>query len=85
VKECNLIKTCPFANCEPSFHQLNSIDHFIHDYCNGEKNNECIRIKLGSRNGGIHVPTNMMPNGLPLPGTNRRDWDEVALEYKKHI
>lgn len=85
MKECNKIKTCAFANCAPEFHKLNSIDHFIDDYCKGDKTNTCIRIKLEAHNGAINVPLNMMPNGSPLPGTNKRDWHQVALEFKKHI
>ncbi len=85
VKECTKFNSCSFPNCDKSYHLLTSIDHFIEDYCKGEKRDDCIRLKIENHNGKIHVPSNMMPNGLPLPGTHRRDWDEVALEFKKHI
>lgn len=85
MKECRNFKTCSFVNCDPSFHQLTSIDHYIEDYCHGEKVDNCIRLKIEDRLGSIHVPSNMMPNGLPLPGTHRRDWTEIALEFEKHI
>lgn len=85
MKTCTEFSNCAFANCDNSYKVLQSLDHYISDYCNGDKHDTCIRIQIESKHGNLHVPTNMMPNGLPLPGTHRRDWTEIALEYKKHI
>lgn len=85
MKECTKFKECSFINCDDSYKQLTSLDHYVTDYCHGEKLDTCIRIQIDAKHGELHVPTNMMPNGLPLPGTHRRDWTEIALEYKKHI
>ena len=52
---------------------------FVRAYCKGDKQDECIRKKVSKALGGPHkVPVNMMPTGMPLFGTTRKDWpDEV--------
>ncbi len=84
MKTCEKFNNCPFTHTDPQFKVLNSIDHYLEDYCH-DKNQECIVYQIDSKFGHDHVPSNMMPNGLPLPGTHKRDWPEVALEFKKHL
>lgn len=85
MKECVKFENCPFTHCDSQYKILDSIDHYVEDYCHGSKQNDCVVYQLDNKFGHDHVPSNMMPNGLPLPGTHRRDWCEVALEFKKHI
>jgi hypothetical protein len=85
MNTCIKFETCPFTHCDTQFKKLNSIDHYVEDYCNGEKHDHCVVFQIDTKFGHNQVPSNMMPNGLPLPGTHKRDWTEIALEYKKHI
>lgn len=83
--KCSKFESCSFTHCETNFKLLESIDHCVEDFCLTDDHGRCIRLQLEEKNGPLHVPTNMMPNGLPLPGTHRRDWTSIAIEYKKHI
>ena len=47
---------------------------FVAMYCTGTKKSECTRKKIAKALGGDKVPVNMMPNGMPLSGTNRNAW-----------
>lgn len=85
MKTCSKFETCAFTHASTEFKLLGTLDHYMSAYCHADDSSHCVRIQLEDKNGAIHVPSNMMPNGLPLPGTHRRDWTEVALEYKKHI
>ncbi len=59
-----------------------ALQGFANMYCRGWKQGECIRKKVSMELGGPDkVPQNMMPNGLPLPGTVSSEW----LEEVKRI
>ncbi len=84
MKNCSKEEKCTFAHCEKRYKMLSSMTLYKTKYCEGESN-ECIRFKLAEKFGNVQVPSNMMPNGLPLPGTHRRDWSEVALKYPRYL
>lgn len=85
MDKCTKFKDCAFTHSNNQYRKLQSIEHYIDDYCRSGKHGECVRFKIDVKHGTIHVPSNMMPNGLPLPGTHRRDWTDIALEHKKHL
>ena len=50
---------------------------FVRSYCSGDKQDMCVRKKVSKALGGPNkVPLNMMPTGLPLFGTTKKDWSE---------
>ena len=50
---------------------------FVRAYCRGDKQDQCVRKKVSKALGGPQkVPVNMMPTGLPLFGTDKKDWSE---------
>ena len=54
-------------------------------YCQGEKQNICKRKKVCVALGGDpkNVPTNMMPTGQPLAGTDSRGWSLEVMDALK--
>ncbi|MCH4889523.1 hypothetical protein EZV73_18220 [Acidaminobacter sp. JC074] len=84
MRKCTNEKECAFAHCDDRYKSLPSMALYETKYCKGQSN-ECIRLKLTEKFGSLRVPSNMMPNGLPLPGTHRRDWSEVALKYPRYL
>lgn len=85
MKHCKFENDCAFTHLESNYKKLDSIKVYEHDFCHGSQQADCIRVQIQTEFGKVHVPSNMMPNGLPLPGTHRRDWTEIALQYKKHL
>lgn len=85
MKHCKLENNCAFTHLETAYKKLDSIQVYEHDFCHGDKQTACVRLNIDSEFGKLHVPSNMMPNGLPLPGTHKRDWSEIALQFKKHL
>lgn len=81
---CPKEEQCAFMNCDEKYNILPAMAVHKTNYCES-KNELCIRYKLSDKYGEIKVPSNMMPNGLPLPGTHRRDWTTVALQYQRYI
>ena len=60
---------------------------FVQLYCQGDNQNKCIR-KIVSKALGDpkFVPSNMMPNVLPLVGTKDLDWAKDGREIiQQHI
>ncbi|WP_240838506.1 hypothetical protein [Acidaminobacter sp. JC074] len=41
MKTCEKFDNCPFTHADPQFKVLNSIDHYVEDFCHN-KNTECI-------------------------------------------
>lgn len=84
MHNCPREKDCAFTHCDERFKLLPSIENFEMAYCHGVED-DCIRYKLADKFGEVRVPSNMMPNGMPLPGTHRRDWTDTALHYKRYL
>lgn len=50
-------------------------------YCEGDNMEKCLRRKLAKKLGGPDkLPSNMMPNGLPLTGTDSNEWPQNVLD-----
>lgn len=50
---------------------------FVRSYWRGDKQDQCVRKKVSKALGVPQkVPVNMMPTGLPLFGTDKKDWSE---------
>ncbi|MEW5747982.1 MAG: hypothetical protein AB1793_04225 [Candidatus Thermoplasmatota archaeon] len=48
---------------------------FILMYCRGARQGRCLRKHVGKELGSSEmVPANMLPNGLPVTGTDDRLW-----------
>lgn len=50
-------------------------------YCLGDRQGRCLRKDAGRRLGAPEkVPANMLPNGLPVSGTDDSEWSEEAKD-----
>jgi hypothetical protein len=78
---CDRAEKCVFTNrVEADIVRSLALKGFATVYCRGDKQAECIRKKISKTLGGPEkVPENMMPNGLPLPGTSRKDWSSAVM------
>ncbi len=85
MSECQNLSGCSFVNCCKEYSKADSVQGFINLYCKGNKMTQCVRRKIAMQIGKEHVPKNMMPNGLPLPGTSREDWTEQAIHFRSYI
>lgn len=83
LPECPNLAGCSFVNCCSEMRKSTSANGFIKTFCKGEQMQECVRKKIASKFGKEFVPENMMPNGFPIPGTDKSKWSKEALEYRK--
>lgn len=85
---CENLEMCLFLKENESDESMKyALMGFRKRYCHGELNNKCVRRLVGNAVGGPeNVPSNMMPNGLPLLDTDDSDWEEcikrVVAELK---
>lgn len=82
---CKNLSGCSFVNCCEQYSKSQSVNGFINMYCKGNRMGDCVRLKICDQLGKVLVPKNMMPNGLPLPGTGKDEWADEAVNYRKHI
>ncbi len=82
---CEKLANCAFVGCCEQFEKSTAAKGFISMYCKGSKMDACIRKKLANNFGKEIVPSNMMPNGAPLPGTDQNSWDEKALHFRRYV
>ena len=87
MPECDKLATCNFFKTYENEKELEtSLRGFAHMYCNGDKQDDCIRKKISQILGGSDkVPPNMMPNGFPLPNTDKSSWSEEVSQALKQI
>jgi len=83
--ECPKLKFCEFFKYAKADSEEGSLNGFITRYCLTGMQENCIRNILSSKYQKEVVPSNMMPNGLPLPGTKKDGWDEKAKNYRNYI
>lgn len=81
MTECANLATCAFFKKYQSDANMQmALYGFINRYCKGKEQDKCIRKKISKALGGPDkVPTNMMPNGMPLAGTLKDDWPDEVL------
>jgi hypothetical protein len=79
--ECPEQSACPFFRaCKTEGNKRLGLLGFVHTYCQGEKQEECMRIIVGYTLGDKgKVPGNMMPNGLPMAGTSHSNWPHDVM------
>ena len=81
--ECQNLEKCNFFKVYEK-EKNRALKGFVSIYCKGERQEICIRKKVSKELGGSEfVPHNMMPNGLPLVGTNDFDWSSTVKEFLK--
>jgi hypothetical protein len=82
LEECMFFKT-PLASRERELAFLG----FVRMYCKGDLKEKCVRRLVSRRLGGPEkVLKNMMPNGMPLVGTDDSDWSpEVKALVKNRV
>ena len=79
---CNNYVSCSFVKISYDDDRRKLVlRRFISKYCQGKSQEQCIRKKVCVALGGPErVPANLMPNGLPLPGTGNKNWSaEVKM------
>jgi hypothetical protein len=83
MADCENLAYCSFfkgASKEEKYEGL------IDMYCKGDKQDECVRKRVSKALGGPeNVPSNMMPNGSPLLGTDDSTWSEDVTKVLKTI
>ena len=85
--ECERLAACPFFNIDESDPGVASAKRGLMAlYCKGDKKDSCVRLAVFHKFGSpTSVPKNMMPNGMPLPGTNDSEWDTAVIKYKREL
>ena len=74
-EKCEKLEACMFFKTYQNEPQRAAVRKgFVSIYCTGAKKSECTRKKVAKALGGDKVPVNMIPNGMPLSGTNRAAW-----------
>ena len=84
--DCANMKQCTFFQMYAREEKYRAaVSGFIRMYCRGQKQDVCVRKRVGAQVGGPQrVPANMLPTGLPLFGTTSGDWpDEVKRASRK--
>lgn len=80
---CENLSGCPFVAFCNKTDKSSSVNGFINMYCKGSRMDTCIRLRLCHQFDRTIVPKNMMPNGLPLPGTGKDDWSDQAINFRR--
>jgi len=85
MTECNNLENCNFFKTYQHDKSMNlALRGFIHMFCQGRKQDQCVRKKISKTLGGSQfVPPNMLPNGLPIAGTKNSEWSEEVKSYLK--
>jgi len=84
--ECERLAACPFFKVSESDPDVASAKRgLIEMYCRGDKQDSCVRLAMFHKFGSPLVPKNMMPNGMPLPGTNESEWDVKVVKFKRDL
>jgi len=81
--DCENIKGCTFFKMAAKEREL-AFQGFVRMYCKGDLKEKCVRRLVGRTLGGpSKIPENMMPNGLPLVGTDDSKWSPEAKALAK--
>lgn len=76
MDECENLRRCSFFEIMTRKHKQElALAGFKKIYCLGEKQNQCMRKIVAKELGPEFIPMNMMPNGLPLTGTDDSEWE----------
>ncbi|MFC1670081.1 hypothetical protein ACFL20_06770 [Spirochaetota bacterium] len=78
MSECENQAVCAFYKKynEDEVNKL-TLSMLLNKYCHTENQTKCRRKLVNITLGGMdNVPSNMMPNGMPLPKTDDSSWTE---------
>lgn len=85
MDECSNLSECNFFKMyENDKSKHLALKGFISMFCKGAKQGQCKRKDLSKTLGGPqNVPPNMLPNGLPMAGTNKSNWSKNVIQILK--
>ena len=85
MDECPNMNRCSFFLAYASSGEhVAAVAGFVRLYCRGEGQQRCVRKKVSNEVGGPDkVPSNMLPNGVPVAGTDASSWSEEVLRAVK--
>jgi hypothetical protein len=83
--DCEKLANCAFFKTYQNDENVKyALKGFVRLYCQGDKQDQCIRKQVSKTLGGPeHVPVNMMPNGFPLTGTSSENWPAEVMNLVK--
>lgn len=80
MSKCQNLDKCNFFKVYQD-QKKRALKGFVQLYCQGDNQNKCVRKIISKTLGDSEfVPSNMMPNGLPLVGTNDLGWTSDVKE-----
>ena len=77
--KCDLADDCAFYQQMINQQGELPLRGLVRKHCDGDPES-CARKQLADEHGRDTVPDNMMPNGLPIPGTSDDDWPPEATD-----
>jgi hypothetical protein len=83
--DCENTKGCTFFNTTLASKERElALRGFVRMYCRGDLQEKCVRRIVSKRLGGpTNVPENMMPNGMPVSGTDDSHWSPAVKALVK--
>lgn len=80
---CERAEKCGFlAYCEETG-KKSAAKGFATMFCEGDKSEDCKRLKVCHELGADKVPKNMLPTGMPISGTTKDGWSDKVMEIIK--
>ncbi len=82
---CPYIQDCVFLKANENKEELKTpMKGLKQKYCE-QHNEECNIYKLAQEFEMNKIPSNLMPNGMPLTGTNDNSWDAEVKDKLREI
>ncbi len=78
MTDCTHISVCSFFTVYGAREgSKTAVAGFVRLYCKGDRQDQCVRKAVSKAIGGPHnIPANMLPNGLPISGTDDQSWSD---------
>ena len=83
--KCENHEICSFAQSASKLPANHAHKGYYNEYCTGENSPNCVRRKISNKYTGTLVPSNMLPDGTLMSGTDTSDWDPRAKEYVRYL
>ncbi len=80
MPECPLMDDCKFYEKYENTDNKTLLEGFVKRFCKGDFN-KCVIKKITEDHSMDYVPGNMLPDGMPEPGTDDSDWSEDIIDY----
>jgi hypothetical protein len=85
IADCERLEKCPFFNYSDESPDVAAAKRGLsRQYCQGKKRKHCVRLAIFGEF-PQDVPQNMMPNGLPMPGTSDEGWNPEVVAFKQKL